>query len=91
MWSLGSAADAEYGVELGTALTVPLERLEPLADRLWDLHAGGHWIDWFCFVESHATEHAAKLSRSVLVRLLALPGDLLLDVYPDDEDRGDGD
>jgi hypothetical protein len=35
---------------------------------------------WFCYIASHATEHAAELDRQTLQRLLALPGDLWLDV-----------
>jgi len=86
MWSLDSAVDVGDGVELGTSLTVLLDRLEPLTGRLWDLYADGHMFDWFCFVGSHATEHAVELDRPVLARLITLPGDLLLDVYPDDKD-----
>jgi len=86
LWSITSAADVQDDVELGASLNVLLGRLEPVTDRLWQLHADGHLMDWFCFVGSHATEHAVELDRLVLTRLLALPGHLLLDVYPDGED-----
>ena len=86
MWSLTSAPDVRDGVELEASLGVLLERLEPVMDRLWELHAEGYQIDWFCYVGSHAMEHAVELDRSLLTRLLALPGDLLFDIYPDDQD-----
>jgi len=88
MWLLENAADVQDDVELGASLTVLLDRLEPVASRLWELHAEGHCIDWVCYVVSCATEHAVELGRSLLVRLTALPGDLFLDVYPEDEDGG---
>jgi hypothetical protein len=37
------------------------------------------------FGESHATEHAIEFDRPLLRRLLAMPGDLLLDVMGDDD------
>ncbi len=80
LWTLGTALSS------GTSLTVLLDRLEPLTGRLWDLYADGHRFDWFCLVGSHATERAVELDRPVLTRLITLPGDLLLDVYPADED-----
>lgn len=39
--------------------------------------------DWFCYIASHDAEHAAGLDRQTLQRLLALPGDLWLDVCGD--------
>lgn len=88
LWSITSAAEVQDNVELGASLNVLLGRLEPVTDRLWELHAEGHTMDWFCFVGSHATEHAVGLDRLLLTRLLALPGHLLLDVYSDGEDGG---
>jgi len=40
-------------------------------------------MDWFCYIGSHPTEHAAELSRELMRRLLDLPGALLLDIYDD--------
>lgn len=40
----------------------------------------GYDANWFCYIASHATEHAAELDRKTLQRILALPGDLWLDV-----------
>jgi hypothetical protein len=37
------------------------------------------------FAWPHATEHAIELDRLLLRGLLAVPGDLLLDVMGDDE------
>jgi hypothetical protein len=47
----------------------------------------GYEANWFCSIASHATEHAAELDRLTLQRLLALPGDLWLDVCGDDTDH----
>lgn len=85
MWSLSSAADTQDHVELEASLDVELERLEPAAERLWELRAERHRMDSVCYVGSHRTEHAVELDRSLLTCLLALPGRLLLDVYPDGE------
>jgi hypothetical protein len=50
-----------------------------LPSRAFEVHAG-YTANWFCFIASHVTEHAAELDRQTLQRLLALPGDLWLDV-----------
>ncbi len=84
-WRLDSAEAAEDGVELATALHRVLDQLEPVAPALWELVAEGYWPNWFCYLGSSACEHAAELDRHTLQRLLTLPGDLWLDVYPDDE------
>jgi hypothetical protein len=60
--------------------------LEPRAAGLWELTASGYDANWYCWVESHATEHAVEINRQLMTRLLALPGDLWLDVCGDDED-----
>jgi len=44
-------------------------------------------MDWFCFVESRAMEHAVELDQQLLARLAALPGPLLIDTYGADEDQ----
>lgn len=84
-WSLSSAQSAEDGVELAAALGRVLDQLEPVSDALWALEREGYWANWFCYLGSSAAEHAAELDRDTLGRLLALPGELWLDVYPDDE------
>ncbi|MBP2324099.1 hypothetical protein JOF56_004484 [Kibdelosporangium banguiense] len=61
-----------------------LDRLEPKADVVWRLVDQGYVVDWFCFAVSGATEHAVELGRSLLKRLLVLPGDLPLDVMGDE-------
>ena len=83
------------GIEAGAGLAGQLHRLlavlEPVAAPLWDLVRDGYEANWFCYVASHATEHAVELDRQTLQRLLALPGDLWLDVSGDgfdDEDDG---
>jgi hypothetical protein len=45
--------------------------------------------NWFCYIASHATERAVELDRQLLKRLLALPGDLRLDVSGDRTDDED--
>jgi hypothetical protein len=59
---------------------------EPHAEQLWNLVHAGYQANWFCYLASHATEHAAELDRQLLQRLLALPGDLWLDVSGEDVD-----
>jgi hypothetical protein len=54
---------------------------------LWELIHTGYDANWFCYIASHATEHAAELDRQTMQRILALPGDLWLDVCGDDTDR----
>jgi len=61
--------------------------LEPVAGPLWELAEVRHDANWYCWIASHATEHAAELDRSTLQRLLALPGDLWLDVCGDGTDN----
>lgn len=82
LWSLSSglASDSELADHLGWLL----DRLEPKTDVLWLLVRQGYVADWFCLAASQATEHAVELDRQLLRRLLALPGDLLLDVMGED-------
>jgi len=86
LWLLKSSAGIESGVELATHLQRLLIILEPRAERLWGLVQDGFQANWFCYLASPATEHAAELDRQLLQRLLALPGDLWLDVCGDDVD-----
>ncbi len=67
-----------------------LDQIESVSCRLWALVGKGYLANWTCFVGSHATEHAAELDRVTLHRLLAMPGDLWLDVYPVGEDETTG-
>ena len=80
IWLLTSGEEIEDGIELEEQLERLLSALEPQSITLWALVAEGYKADWFCFVGSDAAEHAVELSRSLLSRLLQLPGDLLLDV-----------
>ncbi len=86
LWLLKSSPGIESGVELSTHLQRLLTILEPHAETLWDLVRAGYQANWLCYLASHATEHAAELDRQLLRRLLALPGDLWLDVCGDDLD-----
>jgi hypothetical protein len=90
-WLLSSSPTIEAGTELAPQLHRLLAVLEPRTAALWDLVRAGYEANWFCYVASHVTEHAAELDRQTMQRLLALPGDLWLDVcgdgLDDDEDH----
>ena len=47
--------------------------------------ADGYGMDWHCFIESAALEHAVELDQSLMSRLAALPGSLFIDAYGADE------
>lgn len=71
---------AEIG--LARSLQDVLDRVEPAAASLWDLERDGYRVGRFCYLGSDAAELAAEIDRATLQRLLALPGDLWLGVYP---------
>lgn len=73
--------------ELAEHLIELLDVVEPLTGRLVDLVSDGYRMDWFCFVEARALEHAVELDQPLLARLAALPGSLLIDTYGADEDE----
>jgi Domain of unknown function (DUF4279) len=87
LWSLSASEDIEDDEELAVQLERLLAVLEPRANALWELADGGYEANWYCWVESHATEHAVEIERQILARLLALPGDLWLDVCGEGEDE----
>jgi hypothetical protein len=62
-----------------------LDRLEPVTQLLWALEHDGYWANWLCLLDVEDGEAATEIHRSTLQRLLALPGDLWLDVYSDTE------
>jgi hypothetical protein len=76
LWLVDSGPGIEDGVELDEQLTRLLQVLEPVAGALWELVDAGYEANWYCWVESHATEHAVEIDRHLMQRLLALPGDL---------------
>jgi hypothetical protein len=84
VWRLASSAGPETGVELSTSIARVLTLLEPVRPALWELSHAGYEFVWFCYLGSYGTEHAAELGRELLARILALPGDLLLDVYDEE-------
>jgi len=86
LWLISSSPHVEPDVEIGAHLRRLLFVLEPVTVRLWELADAGYEANWYCFAASHATEHAMALDRSILQRLLALPGDLWLDVCGDGSD-----
>jgi hypothetical protein len=85
LWLLSSGPGIEDGVELSEQLQRLLAVLEPVTSALWELVNYGYEANWYCWVESHPTEHAVEIDRHLMQRLLALPGDLWLDVCGDDE------
>lgn len=62
VWLLSSGS----GIELAQQLQVLLTVLEPVAAQLWDLIRDGYEANWFCYIASHATEHAAELDRQTM-------------------------
>jgi hypothetical protein len=88
IWLLTSSAGIEVGAEVSEHLHRLLASLEPVTALVWELVQEGYEANWFCYVASHAAEHAVELDRTTLQRLLALPGDLWLDVCGDGTDCG---
>lgn len=87
LWLLSSGPGIEDGVELAEQLRRLLETLEPVTSALWELTDAGYEANWYCWVESHAMEHATVIDRQLMQRLLALPGDVWIDVAGDGEDE----
>jgi hypothetical protein len=87
LWTLSASREIESGVELAVQLDRLLAVLEPRAAALWELTGAGYEANWHCWVESHAAEHAVEIDRQLMTRLLALPGDLWLDVCGDNEEE----
>ena len=83
---MSSGPGIDDDIELSDQLDRLLALLEPHTAALWQLVESGYQANWFCWVESHATEHAAEIDKQLMQRLLALPGDLWLDVSGDGED-----
>lgn len=69
------------GVELEESIVALLEMVEPRASQLAELRPLGAQVDFLCYVGSHATEHAAILAPSTLMRVAALDAELWLDIY----------
>jgi hypothetical protein len=87
LWLLDSSPGTQADTELTEHLHRLLAILEPVTAPLWELVRGGYDANWFCYIASNAAEHAAELDRQTLHRILALPGDLWLDVCGDYTDR----
>lgn len=83
LWLLNSSPGIQADTELSEHLHRLLAILEPVTAPLWELVRAGYYANWFCYIASNAAEHAAELDRQTLQRLLALPGDLWLDVCGD--------
>jgi hypothetical protein len=86
-WLLHSAPSIEIGVELSQQIERLLTILEPKTRALWELVERGYRANWFCYVASHAAEHAVELNRDLLTRLVRLPGGLWIDACGDAADR----
>jgi hypothetical protein len=87
LWLLSSSPGIETGTEVAEHLHRLLAILEPATQALWELADAGYNANWFCYIASNAAEHAAELDRQTLQRILALPGDLWLDVCGEYADR----
>src|SRR5258708_432458 len=72
LWLISSSPNVEPDVGLDVHLRPLLAIPEPVTPALW--------------VPAHASEDAGELDRPLLQRLLALPGDLWLDVCGDGAD-----
>lgn len=83
LWLISSSPQIEPDVELGEHLRRLLAILEPVAAPLWELARAGYEANWYCFAASHAAERAIEFDRQILQRVLALPGDLWIDVCDD--------
>jgi hypothetical protein len=90
MWSLGTRPEVHDEAELGSQVVPQLANLlavlEPHADVLRELTDMGYRATWECQVESQTTHAVVDIDRQLLARLLALPGDLRLDVRGNDKD-----
>jgi hypothetical protein len=82
-WLLAGDDDVAEGSELAPQLGTLLGTLQPKTDLLWDLVGEGYRASWFCFVACRSAEHAVRIDRALLARLLFMPGDLVLDVRGD--------
>ena len=82
-WHLETTPDC--GPELADSIQELLVQLEPVSQQLWALEAEGYWCNWRCTIGARHTDHAAELDRDTQTRLLALPGELWLDVYSTDD------
>ena len=60
----------EDRIELSESLRRAVTVLRPHRDSLWRLADDGYRIDWFCYVGSHAAEHAGstKVENSLMVK-----------------------
>jgi Domain of unknown function (DUF4279) len=87
LWLLTSGPGIETGTEIAEHLHRLLALLEPATAALWELAHAGYDANWLCYIASHATEHAGELDRPTMHRVLALSGDLWLDVCGDDTDH----
>jgi hypothetical protein len=86
LWLISSSPEIEPDVGLGEHLHRLLAVLEPVTAPLWELARAGYEANWYCFAAFHPAERAIELDRQILQRVLALPGDLWLDVCGDDTD-----
>ena len=83
LWLLRDTGDAGSPIELSERLERLLDRLLPVETALWDLVDQGYRANWSCYVASNPAEGAVELDRSLLARLLRLPGDLWIDACGD--------
>jgi hypothetical protein len=81
-WFLDSDEEGS-GVEVCDSLRTLLDLIEPKAQSLWQLDNEGYFVVWRCVAATNDLEHDIEIDRETLLRLVALPGVLRLDVYDD--------
>jgi hypothetical protein len=83
VWVLSSAPEPQDEVRLPAMLERLLVKLEPVRDVVWSLVGEGWSANWLCMLDVEDGEAATEIHRETMQRLLALPGDLWIDVYKD--------
>ena len=86
LWLLSSSPGIEVGTELAEHLHRLLVILEPVTAPLWELVHAGYDANWFCYIASHATEHAGRTRPADHPAHPRPPGDRL-DVCGDNTDH----
>jgi Domain of unknown function (DUF4279) len=72
------------GTEFDISLPVLLASVEPAHEALEELRRDGYAVDFFCYLGSYGTEHAAVLRPESLKRIANLGAELWLDVYEEE-------
>jgi hypothetical protein len=82
LWGLDSRLDDHQ--PLHHYLADLLDQLAGKHQVLTEL-AVGYEIDWFCLAATDNTQGSVELPHELIARLAAIPGDLVLDIYTDED------